>query len=71
MAKRRTSKKKIDFEIEDVVQERVETVQSSGSTEAWFEKNKNLVLGLIAALVLIIGAYFVYKFFVTEPKMKS
>jgi len=71
MAKRKTSKKQIDFEAEDVVVERVETIQSGGSTEAWFEKNKKLVLGIIAALILIIGAYIVYKFFVMEPKMKA
>jgi len=68
MAKRRTKKKEVDFEVEEAV---VETRQQVDTTTDWFEKNKNLVLGLLAGIILVLGAYFIYKFFVQEPKREA
>lgn len=68
MAKRRTKREDIE-EVEEVLVETRE--QTTDSTTAWFEQNKTLILGLIAALVFLIGAFLVYKFFVKEPKAKE
>ncbi len=52
-----------DEEIVDVVIE-----QDPKTTEDWFEKNKNLVLALLAGLVLLIAAFVIYKYFIKAPK---
>ncbi len=52
-----------DEEIVDVVID-----QDPKSTEDWFEKNKNLVLALLAGLILFIAAFVIYKYFIKAPK---
>ncbi len=42
-----------------------ETISNS---EEFFIKNKNLLLGAVIALVVIVGGYMAYKNFVSEPK---
>ena len=42
-----------------------ETISNS---EEFFIKNKNLLLGAVSALVVIVGGYMAYKNFVSEPK---
>ncbi len=50
----------------------VEVVQESrDATTDWFEQNKSLVLGLIGGLLLILGIFIVYKYFIKEPKEKA
>ena len=36
--------------------------------ESWIQGNQKLLMGIIGGLVLVIGAYFAYDRFVTEPK---
>lgn len=42
-----------------------ETISNS---EAFLIKNKNLLLGAVIALVVIVGGYMAYTNFVSEPK---
>lgn len=55
-----------DEEIVDVVLD-----QTPKSTEDWFEKNKNLVLGLFLGLALLIAAFVIYKYFIKAPKEEA
>ena len=32
------------------------------------DKNKNLIIGILAAFVLLVGGYFIYKNFFVKPK---
>lgn len=59
-------------DIEETYVETVETVRHEvDQSTDWFEKNKKLILGLIAAFMLIAAAFIVYKFFVKEPLEKE
>jgi hypothetical protein len=40
-------------------------------TELFFEKNKKLVTGIVAAVLLLVGGFLGYKKFVVEPKAKE
>jgi len=62
-----------DTEIEETIVETVGTTENnySGSSEAWFDKNKTLVLGILAALVLAIALFAFYKYVIKEPKEKA
>ena len=42
-----------------------ETISNS---EEFLTKNKNLILGAVIALVVIVGGYMAYTNFVSEPK---
>jgi len=45
-----------------------ETFDASQSSEAFFSKNKKVILGAIAAVVIIIAGFFLYKSFVAGPR---
>lgn len=65
MAKRNRTPREIEEPIVEAVQETRDT------TTDWFEKNKNAVLGFIAGLLLVLGIFVVYKYFIKEPKEKA
>ena len=53
-------------------EELVEIVeQKEVTTQDWFEKNKNLVMGILAAILLVIAVWVVYKYFIKEPKEQA
>ena len=45
-----------------------ETFDASQSSEAFFSKNKKVILGSVAALVLIVAGFFLYKSLVAGPR---
>lgn len=63
MAKR---KKQDDFD--DVI---VDVVEATGDGRSFLEKNGTMLFGGIALLALLIGGYYAYKLFITEPKQKE
>ncbi len=42
--------------------------EGASRTEAWIEKNQKPVLGVIAAIAIIVLGYFLYQQYVQEPK---
>lgn len=44
---------------------------AKSQAEGFVEKNSNLVFGALVALVLILGAYFVYKYMIKAPQEKA
>lgn len=42
--------------------------EALSTSEAFLLKNKNLLLGVVIALVVIVGGYLGYKHFISEPK---
>ncbi len=38
------------------------------SVRSMIDKNKNLIIGILAAFVLLVGGYFIYKNFFVKPK---
>ncbi|MBT8228994.1 MAG: hypothetical protein KJO50_01955, partial [Bacteroidia bacterium] len=60
MAKRRKDK----FEDETLVN----VVEVKDSAQDYFERNKTIVMSVIAAIVLAVGAFIVYKYFIKEPR---
>ena len=44
-----------------------ETFDASQSSDAFFSKNKKVILGSVAALVLIVAGFFLYKSLVAGP----
>lgn len=63
MAKRRNEE-----ELEEVI---VGEVNQQTQNDDWFNANKNLVMGLLAGLLLIVGGYLIYKYMLQEPKEKE
>ena len=45
-----------------------ETFDASQSSDAFFSKNKKVILGSVAALVLIVAGFFLYKSLVAGPR---
>ena len=45
-----------------------ETFDASQSSEAFFSKNKKMILGAVAAVVLIVAGFFMYKSLVAGPR---
>jgi len=39
-----------------------------GSFESFWMKNKNIIMGVAAAVILVVGGYFLYKTYVLAPK---
>lgn len=60
MARRRNKKKK-----EDTI---VNVVEARDQAQSFVEKNQNLVLGILAAVVLVIGGLFAYRSLVQTPR---
>lgn len=46
----------------------VDVVEVKEQAQDYFERNKNLILGFIAVLVIGIGGYVVYKYMIQAPK---
>jgi len=66
MAKR---KKRTEEEIEEVIVE--ETRVETNNNDDWLNKNRNLVLGLLAGLLLLVVGYLFYKYMIKEPQEKE
>ncbi len=49
----------------------IDLVEAKDSAQDFFEKNQNLIIGVVAGLCLLIGGYFIYKFLVKEPAEKA
>lgn len=49
----------------------VNIVEVKEQAQDYFERNKGLVLGLLAALVLLVGGYLVWKYMIIAPKEKA
>jgi tetratricopeptide (TPR) repeat protein len=64
MAKRRNKKQETDDTLIDIV-------EVKESAESYFEKNKNLVLAVIGAIVIVLGGYLFYKFGIHGPKAQN
>lgn len=45
--------------------------EALSTSEAFLLKNKNLLLGVVIALVVIVGGYLGYKHFISEPKERK
>lgn len=49
----------------------IDVVEAKESTQDFFDKNKNIIMGVFLGLVLLIGAYFIYKYVIMGPKEKA
>ena len=49
----------------------VDLVEVGEGSLDFFERNRNLIIGVIVGLILLLGAYFVYKTFVQIPNEKN
>jgi len=49
----------------------VNVVDGSGSAQDFFEKNQNLVLGVIGAIAVLVGGYFVYQNLYQAPRQSE
>ena len=45
--------------------------EALSTSEAFLIKNKNVLLGAVVALVVIVGGFLGYKHFISEPKVNS
>lgn len=64
MAKRRNKKQVQNDTLIDIV-------EVKETAESYFESNKNLVLGVIGAVIIIIGGFLFYKFGIHAPKARN
>jgi len=49
----------------------VDLVEAKDNAQDFFDRNKNLIIGLIGFILLAAAAFMIYKFFVKEPKEKQ
>jgi tetratricopeptide (TPR) repeat protein len=49
----------------------VDIVEARDSARDFFEENKNLVTGVLVALIVVVGGIFVYRHFIKEPREKE
>ena len=49
----------------------VDIVEVKEQAQDFFEKNQNLVIGVLAAVLLLIGGYLAYKYAYIEPREKA
>lgn len=63
MAKRRKDK----YQDETLVN----VVEVKESAQDYFERNKTIVMSVLAVIILAVGAFVVYKFFIKEPREKQ
>lgn len=61
MAIKRKLEKKSEETLLDLTQARVQAT-------SYFEKNQKIILGILGALVLVVGGWFGYKHLILEPK---
>ena len=62
MSKRNTRSRKDDETLVDIVEVR-------DQAQDWFEENQNLVIGILAGIIIVIGGYLAYVNFVQKPKI--
>ncbi len=71
MASRRYKVKKaaqvaVKEEVKDFIEKPEVLVEQFSKTEAFFQKNKNLVLGVLGAVILVVGGVLGYRFYVSS-----
>lgn len=49
----------------------IDVVEVKQEAQDYFEKNKSLILGLIAALIIAVGGFIIYKYMIKLPKETS
>ena len=49
----------------------VNIMEVKEQAQDFFEKNQKLIIGVIAALALLVGGYFIYKYIIVAPKEKA
>jgi len=64
MSRRKTSKKKQEETLVDIVEVR-DTAQD------YLSKNRKMIFGIGGLLLILVGAFMVYKFMIQEPKEKQ
>jgi tetratricopeptide (TPR) repeat protein len=76
--KKRGYKPKTKKEKEEVIEENSATAEvfntldeSASSAEEWFVKNQNYIIGVIAAIAIVVLAYLGYKKFIAAPQEKE
>ncbi len=65
MAKRHNNTGETDSRSEEAI---VNVVESKATLQDKFEKNRGMVLGLIAGLFLLVGCFIIYKYVIKDPK---
>lgn len=68
MAKRRSTRNTKRNKVEEIDDTLIDVVEVRDNAQDYFEKNKGLILGLIAALVFIVGAFIAYKYVYKAPR---
>jgi len=76
--KKRGYKPKTKKEKEEVVEESSATAEvfntldeGASKTEEWFVKNQNYIIGVIAAIAVVVLGYLGYNKFISEPQQKE
>jgi tetratricopeptide (TPR) repeat protein len=46
----------------------IDLAQAKTRATGFYEENQKLIVGIVAALVLVVGGWFVYKNFISQPK---
>ncbi len=64
MARRRQTKREQDETLIDLV-------EAKESAQSFFEKNQMAIIGIAAALAILIGGYFIWKVLINEPAEKE
>lgn len=49
----------------------IDVVEVKQDAQDYFEKHKSLILGIIAAFIILVGGYIVYKYMIQMPKETS
>ena len=76
--KKRGYKPKTKKEKEEIVEENSATAEvfntldeGASKTEEWFVKNQNYIIGVIAAIAIVVLGYLGYNKFIAEPQQKE
>jgi tetratricopeptide (TPR) repeat protein len=56
-----------DKKVQDVA-EVVEVNESLETVKGFWEKNKNIIIGISAAIIIVVGGWYIYKKFILQPK---
>ncbi len=64
MARRRQTKREQDETLIDLV-------EAKENAQSFFEKNQMAIIGIAAALAIVIGGYFIWKVLISEPAEKE
>lgn len=49
----------------------IDIVEAKDTAQDYFTKNRGMILGILGFVILAAAAFFVYKFFIQEPKEKN